>query len=348
MPRHFFTVCRLLALLALLVLRPTGAMAAATGEAYFTGFENFTAGNDTIIGTDSWTGVYPGWKLHGVMSESEHKVVGIGNAAFIGGFATTVTGGTSKSVYVHRPVTLDPLALGQEVATFSVVFGIKDSTVSKRDNFEFRIYNQSGGLLGGIQFDNSTLDTSVTPNVPRRLIYRLSWNASLGTYQYVLTDFTFLAETLETLQIRINYRTNRWTATLSDVPIFQDLTFYSGTETKNLGWVRVMMGVVNTQPVTGYIQPGDNYMLFDNYSVRTDAPTTTLVASKTGTGAAQLSWNEEAGYTYQVQYSSDCSTWKTDLAGSSHTATLTQSHSFTDPTLTIPTTRFYRVKRSYP
>lgn len=162
MLRPLFPACYLL---ALLVLRPDVAPAASTGDAYSTGFETFTTGNDTIIGTDSWTGTYAGWKLHGVMSETEHKVVGLGNAAFIGGFATTVTG-TSKSVYVHRPVSLDPLALGQEVATFSVVFGIKDSTTSKRDNFEFRIYNQSGSLLAGIQFDNSTLDTS---NLPRRL-----------------------------------------------------------------------------------------------------------------------------------------------------------------------------------
>lgn len=344
MPR---SSCRTRSLMALSALLLAGGLPASAGEAYFTGFGDFTAGNDTLIGTDSWQGVYSGLMLHGVMSEAEHKLAGIGNAAFIGGFATTVTS-TSKSVYVHRPVNLDPLALNQEVATFSVVFGIKDSTLSRRDNFEFRIYNQTGVLLGGIQFDNSTLDTSLTPNVPRRLIYRLWWNASLGNYQYVLTDYTFLPETLETLQIRINYRTNRWTATLSDVPIFQDLAFYTGTATKDLGWVRVMMGVVNTQPTTGYLLPGDNYMLFDNYSVRTDAPTTTLVVSKSATGAAQLSWNEEAGYSYQVQYSTDCATWKTDLSGASHTAALTQTHTFTDPTLAVPANRFYRVRRSYP
>jgi len=311
MPR---SSCRARHLMALSALLLAGGLPASAGEAYFTGFGDFTAGNDTLVGTDSWQGVYSGLMLHGVMSEAEHKLAGIGNAAFIGGFATTVTS-TSKSVYVHRPVNLDPLALNQEVATFSVVFGIKDSTLSRRDNFEFRIYNQSNVLLAGIQFDNSTLDTSLTPNVPRRLIYRLSWNASLGNYQYVLTDYTFLPETLETLQIRINYRTNRWTATLSDVPIFQDLAFYTGTATKDLGWVRV---------------------------------TTTLVVSKTATGAAQLSWNEEAGYSYQVQYSTDCTTWKTDLTGASHTAALTQTHTFTDPTPAVPANRFYRVRRSYP
>ena len=73
-------------------------------------------------------------------------------------------------------------------------------------------------------------------------------------------------------------------------------------------------------------------MLFDDYAVRTDALSMAVEVSRTATGAARLVWNEEAGYSYQVEYSSDCVTWKTDLAGSSHTAALTQSATFTDPT----------------
>jgi hypothetical protein len=316
----------------------------SAGEAYFTGFENFTVGDDTIINTDSWVGSYSGSKLHGVMSEVQHGVVGIGNAAFIGGIATTATKtASSNAVYVRKPVALDPLALNQEVATFSVVFGIKDSsTTTKRDNFEFLIYNQANALLGGIQFDNTTLDSTTLK--PRRLIYRLSWNGT--AFQYVLTSYNFLPETLETLQFRINYRTNRWTASLSDVPIFQDIPFYTGSATKDLGSVMAKMAVTNTTSTA--ILPGDNYMLFDDYTVRTDALSMAVEVSRTATGAAKLTWNEEAGYTYQVQYSTDCVTWNSDLAGSSHTAALTQSATFTDPTTPVPVNRFYRIKRTYP
>jgi hypothetical protein len=224
---------------ALLML---GCACALGGEAYFTGFENFTAGNDTIIGTDSWTGSYAGKLLHGVMSEAEHGVVGIGNAAFVGGYATTIAKTASgSSVYVAKAVNLDPVALNEEVVTFSVVFGIKDSTGSKRDNFEFLIYNQSNVLLAGVQFDNSTLDTST--GKPRRLIYRLSWNASANSLKYELTSFNFLPAALETLKFKINYRTNVWTASMSDVPIFEDIPFYTGTATKNLGMVMARMVV---------------------------------------------------------------------------------------------------------
>lgn len=322
------------------------------GEVYFTGFENFTVGDDKIAGTDSWVGTYNNLKLHGVTSEALHGVVGIGNAAFIGGFATTVTkttsGGSLVPVYVRKPINLDPLSLNQEIATFSVVFGIKDSsviplTVTRRDDFEFLIYNQSNQLLAGLQFDNTTLDGF---GKPRRLIYRLEWNSTTSTYQYVLTSETFLSEILETLQFRINYRTNRWTVSLSDVPVFQDLPFYSGIHPKNLGSIMVKM-LVGTSNVTSLL-PGDNYLIFDDFAVRTDDLTTVLTVSKTATGAAALAWNEEAGTTYQLQYSNDCSIWKFDLAASNRTASLTQSVSYTDPTVPIPTGRFYRIKRNYP
>jgi hypothetical protein len=340
LPMHRFSMRDLLLTLAFAL---AGHLPLSGGEVYFTGFENFAVGDDTIIGTDSWSGSYAGAKLHGVMNEAQHGVLGIGNAAFIGGFATTAAKtANGNSVFVRRPVNLDPVALNQEVVTFSVVFGIKDSTTNRRDDFEFRIYNQAGALLAGLQFDNTTLDLITLK--PRRLIYRLSWNGS--AYQYVLTSYNFLPETLETLRFRVNFRTNRWTASLSDVPVFQDLPFYTGNATRNLGYVIAMMAVKNVTTTT--ILPGDNYMLCDDYSVRTDALAMAVQVAKEATGAATLTWNEEAGYAYRVEYSSDCKVWNSDLAGSSHTAALTQSATFTDPTTPVPANRFYRIKRTYP
>jgi hypothetical protein len=316
------------------------------GEAYFTSFENFAVGDDKIIGTDGWIGTLANLKLHGIMSEASHGVVGIGNAAYIGGYSTTIAS-TNKLVGVRRKVDLDPLALNQEVATFSVVFGIKDSSSAssyRRDNFEFLIYNMAGALLGGVQMDNTTL--TGTGGLPQRLIYRVAWNGS--AWQYNNTGYTFLPQTLETLQLRINYRTNRWTATLGGVPIFQDQVFFTGAGPKNLGSVLVQMRVTNTAPLSSNIYPGDNYMLFDDYAVRTDPVTTTLSVGRTAGGAALLTWNEEAGYRYQIEYSTDCVQWLADLAGSGHTATLTGTATFTDPTLPVPIQRCYRVRRTYP
>lgn len=345
---------------------------ASGGEAYYTSFENFTVGVDTIIGSDGWQGSYAGAQLHGIMSEEQHNVPFMGKAAFLGGLVTTASttgSGTSTAPvfpYIRKVVDLDPLALNQEVATFGVTFGIKDSTAAslipltnryKRDNFEFLIYNKVGGLLAGVQFDNTTLDTNT--GTPLCWIWRVAWNGV--AYQSYKTDYLFLPEEPEILQFRVNFRTNRWTATLGGVPLFQDVPFYTGTLAKNLGSVMVKMGVslysYNRDTRTTTIEPGDNYLLFDDYMVRTDPVTTTLRVSKTNGAAPVLSWNEEAGYSYQLQYSADCVTWKNDLVNdssympphtASHTASLTGNYTFTDTTFTLPTRRFYRVKSVSP
>lgn len=323
---------------------------ARAGELYFTGFENppFSVGADTIRNTDGWIGqsTVAGKALSGILSESQHGVKGIGNAAYIGGNPARVSGVSSKQVNLRRPVNVDPVALGQEVASFSVAFGIKDSTAAssyRRDNFEFLIYNSSGQLLAGIQFDNSALDS--LSGLPQRVIYLLYWNGS--SFVYTNTGYTFLPETLEILDFRINLRTNRWSVTLGGAPLFQDITFYSGPNTKTLGFVLTQMQVRNTFPLTTDIYPGDNYMLFDDYRLRTDPVTVTVESSWADTGAFRLDWNEEYGYSYRVQYSADCVNWF-DVASTIHTATSTGDNSFTDTTSPRPAKRFFRIRRSYP
>jgi hypothetical protein len=107
------------------------------------------------------------------------------------------------------------------------------------------------------------------------------------------------------------------------------------------------MQVANTYPSTTDIHPGDNYMLFDDYRLRTDPVTCTLASSWTETGACKLDWNEEYGHQYRLQYSPDCSNWY-DFTSTIHTATATGDRSFTDPTSPRPLKRFFRVRRYYP
>lgn len=320
------------------------------GDVYSTGFESppFTLGPDTIRNTDGWSGpmIFAGKALSGTLSESQHGVTGIGNAAYLGGNPARITGVADKSVYLRRAVNLDPVALGQEVATFSVVVGIKDSTADslyRRDNFEFQIWNSSSQLLAGIQFDNRSLD-SLT-GLPLRSIYLLSWNGS--TFVYTNTGYSFLPETLEVLDFRINFRTNRWTVSLGGAPLFQDFPFYNGPSAKTLGSVRAQMQVTKTYEFSTDIYPGDNYMLFDDYRLRTDPVTVTLESSWTATGACKLDWNEEYGHRYRLQYSADCTSWF-DFPETIHTATITGDRSFTDTSSPRPARRLFRVRRDDP
>ncbi len=343
-------------LFALTALSPLAA-----GELYYTGFENFTTGSDTITGTDGWTGSGPhaGLQLSGVDTEADHLVAGIGNAAYIGGNTTPLPAGTSRTVNVRRAFTVDHATPGQEVVQFRVNVGIKDSTsggfLTRRDNFEFAFYNQDpvSRLIGFIQFDNTTMSTAT--QAPAQKIWRSSYSGTaLGK---VDTGFTFLYDVLMELVVRINFRTNRWTASLDGLPVFADVPFYTGPYTKNLGLVAAQMYIANTffDLRTGQTvpTPGQNYMLFDDFAVRLDPPAATLIwdfSRNAATGATRISWLTEAAYHYQLQYTDNLTQpWKNDLPGSFMTAANTgQSPVFTDTSAPGKPNRFYRVAPSDP
>lgn len=319
----------------------------AAGEVYFTSFDSppFATGNDKIINTDLWTGSHAGLGYHGILTEAQHQVLGFGNAAYLGGNHLTST--TDRNVWLWRPVNLTPVASNQEIVTFSLNLGIMDSsTTSRRDNFEIHFYNNATTpiRIGLLQFDNSSLDTNLQPN---RRIWRSYWNGT--SLALINTNFTFLHQTTENLQVRINFRTNKWTATFGSVPLFQDQQFYNPSAGfQSLSAVRLRMYVQNSVPLSNPPQylPGDNYMLFDDYAVRTDPVTTTVSVEKSSTGQPKITWNEEAGYKYLLQWSPNCSSWF-DL-GTTRAPTTTADFIHTDTTIPVPVKRFYRVKRTYP
>lgn len=357
--RLFFSV-----LSATLVL-PAWPLSA--GDLYYTGFENFPTGNDTITGFEDWTGSasHATYQLSGVDAESDHLVSGIGNAAFIGGNAILLPASvTSKTVNVRHKFNADPLGQNQEVVQFHVTVGIKDSIFTglnpRRDNFEIAFYNfnsanpSSNYLLAFIQFDNTTLDALT--QAPAQKIWRSTWNAAVtpARFDKVDTGTTFIYDVLMELEVRINFRTNRWTASLDGLNIFADEPFYSGTQTRNLGLVAAQMQIVNTVQVASQtrLAPGENYMLFDDFAVRMDAVPAPFLYSfdRMANDTVQLSWLNEASYKYQVQYTDDFSQpWKSDLPNSYFTPTVTgKSPVFTDTTAPGKASRYYRVQRLMP
>jgi hypothetical protein len=320
----------------------------SAGDVYFTGFESppFATGNDKIIGTQNWTGSHAGLGYHGIMTESEHQVLGFGNAAYLGGNYLTTT--TDRNVWLWYPVNLTPVASNQEIVTFSLNLGIMDSSSTpRRDNFEIHFYNNATTptRIGLIQFDNSSLDSG---NRPYRYIWRSYWNTANSALALTNTNLTFYHQSTENLQVRINFRTNKWTATLGSIPLFQDQQFYNPTAgLQSLSAVRLRMYVQNSTQTTPVIYlPGDNYMLFDDYAVRAEPITTVVSVAKTATGQPKITWNEEAGYKYLLQWSLNCSSWS-DL-GTTRAPATTADFTYTDTTTPVPVKRFYRVKRTYP
>ena len=285
-------------------------------DLYSTDFSSFTSGADRIAGapasgvtpaipaTDGWTGSHAGQDRSGILSEADHAIPGIGNAAYLGGTtAAILTGGAA--MFVRKTFNYLPVTAGNEVVTIRVLAGIKDSSGLTRDNFEFLIYNNNslgGGTAGafplaGIQFDNSRVNPQTAS--PYRAVYRYGYDAASQTVRYVDTGVTFVYDTLQELEIRINFRTNLWSAWIDTVPLFTDITCYLGPYARNLGSLVVQCRASTT------FAPGSNYMLFDDLSIDAAPPAevTTPELTFTTASGAMLSWYQEAGYKYEIKYS---------------------------------------------
>ncbi len=320
---------------------------------YETDFENFPLGDETIRGTDGWSGTHTNLKLYGIAPEvttnaiQGHAVEGLKNAAFIGSNSAPLPTAVSDTVIVFRRYDVDPVLTNREVMSFSVLLGFSDSTgltaVTPRDNFQFSIYNNASpsARLATIQMDNATL-SPLAPE-PLRNIYRTA-GAGLALTN---TNVTFLYDTVQVLGVRVNFKTNRWSAYLGELAIFENQIFHQAGRALTLGSISAEMVIKRSALSQRF--PGDNYMLFDDWSVSLDPLSKLQVESFSRAPRPLLSWASEPGYSYQVQYA-DVLTgpWLNNLTGSKQTATAGGFMSYTDPTATLPTRRFYRVVPSFP
>lgn len=327
-------------------------------DLYSTGFENFTPGPDRIAGapaagipsTDGWTGTHAGQDRSGILSETGHAIPGVGHAAYVGGNTTAIiTGGAA--MYVRKSFNYQPVAAGNEVVSIRVLAGIKDSSGLTRDNFDFLIYNNNslgGGAAGafplaGIQFDNSQINPATLR--PYQAIYRYSYDTVSQSMRYTNTGGTFVYDTLQELEIRINFRTNLWSASLDTVPLFSDIPFYSGPNARNLGSLLVQCRANST------FAPGGNYLLFDDLSVDASPPVEVIPPDLTysAVDGVHLRWLQEAGYRYEVRLSDQLNSWQTAPGGTAATATATgYTGSLTDATAVGMPRRFYQIMRTTP
>ena len=361
--------CVLLGILFAALLSPL----AEADVLYTTGFETFTAntsfyphqGDDKIVGTDNWLGSTAasyGAGRSGVDSESVHGVVGLGNAGFLGGVYSFGVSYPGKSLNVRRPLVLTtpfyyaPVTNTREVVTVSALIGIKDSSSANfqrfRDDFELFIMNGattgtgSGTVLAAIQFDNTTLNSQ---GAPQQLVFRTQSASGSTNLTYVSTGGYYLYDTMQQLSVRINFRTNKWSAFLDGIPLFNDLTFYTGSAPVNLGAVgfRMLFGTATASLITptNYLcNSGDNYMLFDDLRVEAeDRPKVAFTSAvKKTPGSFALTWNAEAGYRYNVYGSTTMGSWSL-LTPTPVTAIQTTDFTFTDTTVTGVTRKFYKL-----
>lgn len=207
---------------------------------YETDFESFPSGPTTITSVDGWLGINAGAGAHGILTALDSR------AGYLG-----FNPPAGASVFLYRPVNFQPVAQGRPIVNFSVDFSITDSTFAngQYDDFGFSIYNRSGLLLATIRLDNSNLG-----------IYY-----NTGAASDVNTGRQFTNGTRHRLAFSANFASNLWSATLNGTALFTSIPLNTIGRTLDLGDVDVMWRLKTAGT------PGDNYIIFDNYSLSASA-----------------------------------------------------------------------------
>ena len=314
-----------------------GLLQSSASILYETDFENFTPGADNLVGTDGWVATVTGQELHGIDDEI---ISGLGNSAYLGFFRPASN--STQTVTVFKPLTYDPIAAGEPIVEFETLIGIAASKddpdtqfvdeSTREDRFLLTVYNIDGEPLASVIYDTRSNTFG---------LYRNNGSASFDT------GFEFVIDEPQFLYFAIDMENNTWSATLDGAPIFTNALFNGTGRDRTLGTIAAEWNITNR------FNPGDNWMLFDDWIVTAKARTTTFTepfeikkVERTADQKIQFTYPADAGCTYTVQSSTDLKTWR-DLPNSPVTAT--QSDPAAKHTDAAPITDqrlYYRVLRA--
>lgn len=289
---------------------------------YSTGFE-IEEGYDTrytLAGQQGWLGT-PGADGcgNGLVTES---FIGLGQQAYVGQFPLSDCG--NKIVLdVWQPINVDPVGDRIPVLQFSVLMAVFDSTdPALRDDFGWTVFNKAGQPLFSIYFGNSDLG----------IYYLLESGTNL-----VYTDFTFENDVLYELAIRMDFASNRWDFSIGGSNIVSNLRISELGSELTFGDVDAEWSYLDPQA------PGDNLMVFDNYTISAEANVTLpLITNLTYLKNREflMTVKGEVGLRYAVEASTNLVSWtslKTNTADNGF-------FDFRDTTAPAFRQRFYRAR----
>jgi len=245
---------------------------------------------------------------------------GEGQQAYIG-FDPPST--NDDQLILWKPISYSPLAAKTPIVTFSVLVGFVDSTTNRYDDFYWSVYNTDVDLLFTINFRNDDL-----------LIYY----ALDGTNEFVSTGETFTHDVTYELVVTMNFASNLWSATLDGSPLVTNKPITTTGAALNLGDVDAAWVLADP------LRPGDNFMLFDNYSITAEivppaAPRLWLI-ERTPAGNVFLQLTGQPGARFAIDATTDFSSW-TALA----TNTLDNgSFFYVDTSASALSRRYYRAR----
>lgn len=316
------TVCRAISAAVALLTALSEA-----GTLYSTKFEEFPVGDNKWSGTGGWLASSTNSGAQGITQDPVRDLP-LGKAAFLG-YAKP----NSASLTVYRPINHNPATSGSSRIDFDTLLGVQDSTTTRRDRFYISFYNMSGEFLGAVVFDNTTGKVLSDDGVTVR---------DTGV-EFVRGDQILGVAALQILRVGIDLNLNQWEGTLDGIPLFKQ-QFTATQKARTLGPIAAEWEIAAGSPG----QAGDNWLLVADWLVASIPPGPFTVKSfdRSDSGGRMLSWPVHSGFDYQVEYSEDLKTWKSDLPGSRFAANTAQGTlSFTDPSPTLSVRRYYRVLR---
>jgi hypothetical protein len=284
---------------------------------YATGFEP-AGGFDiryTLVGQGGWTGTE--FNGNGLVT---NYFSGQGQQAYVGLFPIEATNGV-LSTWV--PIGFNPVAAGKPRVRFSVWMALVDSTTAVHDSFRWSVYDNSPSAERLFALDFDLADQSIS--------------AVLSDGTFKPTGLSFSPGGLYELIVDMDFARNRWSATLEGTEILPEQPISTGTSTPTLG---------DIDAVWLYRAPGphgDNYMVFDNYTVTAAAAPAAACALESArwlNGVFLCRLQGEPGRNYAMETSTNLLAWSVVRT---NTASVDGSADFVDPSA-APGARFYRAR----
>ncbi|MDB6128984.1 MAG: hypothetical protein JWM04_91 [Verrucomicrobiales bacterium] len=209
--------------------------AAGSGTFYETDFQGFTPGIDNIEDTEGWLG-------DGVTSGVSGIINGFpefGQAGYLG-FGIP----RNQVISLYRSININPINQGTPFIVFSVDMEVVNSNNGHFDQFGFAIYNQNVDVLGSVIFDNST-----------RHILHFDGNSTHDTGHFFTNNVHYQ------LTVIMNFANRTWSGSMDGTKIFNNVAF-------NLPGFDMDLADIDPQwTVKSLATPGNNYLLFDNFSI---------------------------------------------------------------------------------
>jgi len=253
---------------------------------YQTGFE-VAEGYEpayTLAGQQGW--VSQGTGGNGLFTNAA-VFPSMGQQAYVGEFPPEEQ---ETSLAVWQPVNLTPIPSNTPIVRFSVDMAIWESLNEAYDYFGWSVYNASNALLLTVYFDNYWCSIS----------YLLE-----GSANWVTAAPTFHNYTRYRLQILMDFSSNLWSATLDGALIATNQPLRNTPSTElTLGDIDAIW--YYDDPIV----PGDNYMLYDNYTITREGtlPPTLTLLDRTGNSFA-LRLTGEPGRRYAIDATTNFTAW---------------------------------------